>query len=128
MNTDEENKCIYIAESGLYELIKIEKPLMAFALGIDVAKSEQQFNDMIEAALSNYNDFEANVYNKADPFELEILSNFAEMMEWVLDIKKHEMETAKKMDASKAMEPPKAIEPSKTGVSTIQDGSKKPRK
>lgn len=83
-----------MAESGLYQLLKNEEILMATALKYDCATVENEFNKMITSAVDDYHMFNATVLTNPTPTNTEILTNFDEFFEFVLDVKKHEKENA----------------------------------
>lgn len=102
MNTDnEDHKGIFLAESGLYEIIKNERYLHAAAEAYDVNEIEEAFNRLIDTAVKDYNAFTAAVTISPSHLEIELMTNFIEFFEYVIDVKKKE-DTEKKAVAAAA--------------------------
>lgn len=93
-NIDDEKKVIFIAESGLNELIKNEELLLGIAKGYDCASIEKTFENMIESAIDDYHIFNANVLKNPTGITAEVLINFSDFFEYVIDVKKNEIENA----------------------------------
>lgn len=77
-----------IAEQGLYQLMKNEEVLMTAARMYDAINMESRFNEMVDAAVADYKIFNANVLKNTCDFECEFLTNFNELFEYVIDVKK----------------------------------------
>lgn len=90
IENSENNKVIFIAEAGLYEMIKKERPILLAAALYDVQAIENTFNQLINAAVENYNVFIAEIWHNPSQLEIEILANFDELFEYLIDIKKNE--------------------------------------
>lgn len=83
-----EDKAIFIAEAGLYQLVKNEEILMTTAMGYDCSSIEKEFEKMVESAVENYHSFNATVLSNPTDLNTEIMVNFDEFFEYVLDVKK----------------------------------------
>lgn len=84
---------IHIAGSSLYELVRFEKAIMTSALSLKPSDVENEFNQMVISAVDNYNTFMAEVWATPGPLEIELLSNFSDFFNLVIDIKKRESAT-----------------------------------
>lgn len=89
-NLNKEGKAIYIAGSGLYSLIENEQAVMCAALSFNPVEIENRFNEVVNAAVRNYSVFLERVYRNRMPFEIEMMTNFADFFNLVIDIKKKE--------------------------------------
>ena len=87
-NLKVENKSIYIAGSSLYELIKNETEICLAAQEIKTVEIETQFNAMAELASKDYDLFKFNLHKNSTQFQREVMVNFSELFELVIDIKK----------------------------------------
>lgn len=93
-NIDDEKKVIFIAESGLCELIKNEGVLFGIAKGYDCELIEKTFENLIESAIDDYHIFNANVLKNPTGITGEVMINFSDLFEYVIDVKKNEIENA----------------------------------
>lgn len=87
-----EEKGIYLAASGIYEIIKIERIIMAAVSTFKPAEIEERFNNCVQTAMNNYTAFCSDVQLHPSELEIELLTNFIELFELVIDIKKTEAE------------------------------------
>lgn len=83
-------KPIFIAGTGLYELVKNERAIMAAATSYNANEVEESFNQMVASAVENYNVFMAELWIDPKPLEIDVLINFAQFFELIIDIKKTE--------------------------------------
>lgn len=91
---DNEERAIYLAGTGLYEIIKNEWLIMATVSTFDLAVIEETFNNCVQAAVTNYKAFCSNVQLYPSVLEIELLTNFVKVFELVIDIKKTEAENS----------------------------------
>lgn len=99
-NTKVKDKCIFVREDGIFELVQFEKILFAAAKTFDVGKTETAFNKMLDEAVADYETFNANVLKNPTKLKNDILSNFIDLFELIIDIKKKES-----IEAAQAAEP-----------------------
>lgn len=90
-NADNE-KFIYIAATGLYEIVKHEKTIIAAAMSYKADEVENSFNQLVSDAIDNYAAFIAKVTD--DMMYIDVTTNFAEFFNVILDIKKAELENS----------------------------------
>lgn len=57
--------------------------------------AERNFNTIVDSAVNDYPSFMANIWQNAGMFEAEILTNFVEFFEFIIDVKKNEIEMVK---------------------------------
>lgn len=91
-NSENDQKGIFIAANGLYELIKHEASIIAAAMSYNADEVENSFNQLVAEALENYNVFMAKVPDEQDMLRIDVTTNLAELFEVILDIKKTEAE------------------------------------
>lgn len=84
-NTAIDVKPLYIAENSLYLLIKNESALLDLAKSFEPLEYEKKFDKMLEAAIEDYPIFLAT---KKSTFEAEVMINFEELFDILIDIKK----------------------------------------
>lgn len=89
-NTEITGKSIFIAGNGLFELVKNERAIMAAATAYKPNEVEASFNQIVASAVENYSVFMAELWVDPKPLEIEILVNFNQFFELVIDIKKTE--------------------------------------
>lgn len=89
---DNEERGIYLAGSSIYEIIKNERFIMAAVSTFKTTEIENTFNNCVEAAVENYTAFCSNVQLNPNELEIELLTNFTELFELVIDIKKMDVE------------------------------------
>lgn len=77
-----------MAGSGIYEIIKNERIIMAAVSKFKPDEIENKFNKCVQEAVDNYNGFCTDVQHNPNELEIELLTNFAELFELVIDIKK----------------------------------------
>lgn len=92
-NTRIENKAIFLAEQGLYALLKNEEHLMGIGRGYDSIAVEKEFEQMVSAGVDDFHTFNANMLNNPTRLSGDILVNFEDFFEFVLDVKKSEKES-----------------------------------
>lgn len=107
-----ETKAIFIAESSLYLLLKIEQAVVAAVKKYKPLDTEKEFNELVDGAIENYNLFLAEAWNTPTDLKIEILTNFSDLFEYVIDINKK-----KKAVASMALSPVTTM-PLPAGAST----------
>lgn len=61
---------------------------MATALSFNPDEIEKNFNEIIASAVADFNVFTAHVWSKPSPIEVELLTNFTEFFEYVIDVQK----------------------------------------
>lgn len=91
-NAEFPTKAVYLSGSGLYEIVKKERAISAAAALYDPNDIENSFNKLVAAAAENYNTFMAEIWVNQNDFEIEVLTNFEEFFEILIDIKKKESE------------------------------------
>lgn len=88
----EDERAVFLAANGLYEIIKNERLIMGCVSLFKADEIEEKFNKCVEAAVNDYNVFCANVQLTPSAMEIELLTNFIELFELVIDIKKSQAE------------------------------------
>lgn len=86
-NTTHDGK-IFIAENGLYLLLKNEGILMSIAKAYNPEACEAKLNSMLDAAIADYPIFLANIGRTSSSIESDVIVNFDELFNVLLDIKK----------------------------------------
>lgn len=86
----EGKKAVYLATCGLFELMKNEAVIISAAKEVDASGAEMEFNGMVQAALENYTVFKANLAVQSTPIQRGVIINFAELFDYVINIKKRE--------------------------------------
>lgn len=81
-----------MAGSSIYEIIKNERIIMAAVSTFKPAEIENTFNKCVQNAINNYNAFCTNVQLNPNELEIDLLTNFNELFELVIDIKKMDTE------------------------------------
>lgn len=67
---------------------------MGMARGYDCIAVEKEFDDMVSAGVEDFHTFNANTLNSPTRLSGDILVNFEEFFEYVLDVKKSEKESS----------------------------------
>lgn len=95
-NTDcDEHKGVCLAEGTLYEIMKRERYLIAAANLFNCNEIEKAFNEIVEHAVIDYEVFLANIATNPSQLVIELMTNFIDFFELIIDIKKEEVaETA----------------------------------
>lgn len=117
-NTGVDVKPIFIAENSLYFLIKNETVLLSLAKAFDPNAYEEKFNAMLGDAIEDYPIFLANIGKTATPFQADVMINFEDLFNILIDIKKKLTEEA----AANAQE---EAPPQQTDGRTPKSSSKK---
>lgn len=60
----------------------------------DCAAVEKEFENMISTALDDFHSFNANMLNNPTPVNGDILINFAEFFDYVLEVRKNQRENS----------------------------------
>lgn len=72
--------------------MKIEAVLVGAARGYNADMFEQKFNSMVDVAVDDYPIFLVNIGKKPTAFESDVIINFSDLFDYVIDIKKRERE------------------------------------
>lgn len=91
---DDDHKGIFIAAGGLYEIIKNERILLAVAGSFKANDVEKSFNEIVAAAVENYTTFTAEASVTGSQLDAELVTNFSEFFDLIIDIKKKEVDAA----------------------------------
>lgn len=83
-------KPIFLAETGLYEIMKMERLLLAAAESFKITDIESSFNEIVDRAVNDYSAFSSSVAFNPTQLEIDLLTNFNEFFELIIDIKKKE--------------------------------------
>lgn len=86
----DDEKGIFLAGTGLYEIIKNERFLLAAAESFKPNDIETSFDGIVDAAVKNYNAYTTSVALNPNRLEIELLTNFSDFFEIIIDIKKKE--------------------------------------
>lgn len=81
-------KGVWIAESGLYKIIEFEHLLLAAAEEYDVKLFEKEFDEMVNAAVVDWKEFNEAIKRASTSIKRELLVNFQELFEFSVDAKK----------------------------------------
>lgn len=84
----EDDKAVFLAAAGLYEVIKNERILLAAAASFNITEIESSFNQIVASAVENYSVFTADVTVEPTQMEMELLTNFSDLFNLIIDIKK----------------------------------------
>lgn len=66
--------------------------MVGAARSYNIDMFEQTFNSMVDAAVADYPIFLANIGKKPSTLESDVVINFSDLFEYVIDIKKRETE------------------------------------
>lgn len=104
-NTTQDGKPIYIAENSLYLLIKNEAVLFGLAKAYIPAEYEKKFDKMLDAALADYPIFLATIGKSTSNFEADVMINFEDLFETLIDIKKKMAQEVATAQADQSVQP-----------------------
>lgn len=90
-NLDNEINPIFLASNSLYVLMQSEEGIMAAAMHMNAEALESAFNEMVDDAVRDYKSFRDTAYHYNDDlFKITTLTNFKDLFDVCIDIKKKE--------------------------------------
>lgn len=89
-NLNKDGKSIYIAGSGLFSLIENEQAIMCVASSYNPVEIENKFDEYVNAAVQDYSVFLERVYRNRNLLAIELMTNFTDFFNLIIDIKKSE--------------------------------------
>lgn len=70
------------------------------ALSFNVEEEERKFNKIVDAAAANYDKFMGEIGDHTSRSAIDLLTNFKEYFEYIIDIRKNQIETEKNVAAT----------------------------